>query len=132
MRYFKDTVSKVHGYDETIPSQLPYMQEAIDAGWEEVTGNWPPTETKEQAQQRLSPSITSAINDGAQEWGYDNIVSAVSYVTSTNPQYVKEAQALTKWRDDVWAWAIPALDNVVPNETVGEFLASMPPMPPRP
>lgn len=132
MRYFKDTTSQVHGYDETIPSQLPYMQEAIDAGWEEITGNWPPGETQQQAQNRLTPSVTSAINDGAQSWGYDSIESAVSYVTSSNPQYAAEARAMSEWRDQVWAWAIPALASVTPNMTIGAFLANMPDIPPRP
>jgi hypothetical protein len=132
MRYFKDTTNKVHGYDETIPSQLPYMQKAIDARWVEITGSWPPAETQQQAQNRLSPSITSAVNDGAQSWGYDSIESAVSYVTSSNPQYVKEAQAMSRWRDQVWAWAIPALVSVAPNTTVGAFLANMPAMPAKP
>jgi hypothetical protein len=132
MRYFRDTSNKVHGYDETIPSQLPYMQKAIDAGWLEITGSWPPSETQQQAQNRLSPSVTSAVNDGAQSWGYDSIESAVSYVTSSNSQYVKEAQAMSKWRDDVWAWAIPALASVQPNTTVGAFLANIPAVPAKP
>ena len=132
MRYFKDTTGQVHGYDQNIPSQLPYMQKAIDAKWQEVTGSWPPGETQKQAQDRLSPSVTSAINDGAQSWGYDSIESAVSYVTSLNQQYVKEAQAMSKWRDDVWAWAIPRLNSVAPNTTVGAFLATMPNVPPKP
>ena len=132
MRYFKDTTGQVHGYDEKIPSQLPYMQKAIDAKWQEVTGSWPPGETQQQAQNRLSPSVTSAVNDGAQSWGYDSIESAVSYVNSSNPQYVKEAQAMSKWRDQVWAWAIPALNSVQPNTTVGAFLANMPNVPPKP
>ena len=132
MRYFRDHSNKVSGFDETIPSQLPYMQQVIDSGATEITGSWPPTETQAQAQERLSSVLSSAINDGAIEWGYDNIVSAVSYVTSSNPQYVAEAQALTKWRDDVWAWAIPALAAATPGETAGQFLATMPPLPARP
>ena len=43
MRHFKNPTSgKVHGYDETVPSQLPYMDIAIKDNWTEVTGNWPP------------------------------------------------------------------------------------------
>ena len=132
MRYFKDPSNKVFGYDEKIPSQLPYIQKAIDARWQEVTGSWPPSETQQQAQNRLSPSVTSAINDGAQSWGYDSIESAVSYVTSSNAQYVKEAQAMSRWRDSVWSWAIPALASVQPNTTVGAFLATMPAVPAKP
>lgn len=132
MRYFKDSANKYYGYDENVPSQLPYIQKAIKAGWEEVTGSYPPPETKQHTQERLSASLTSAINDGAKEWGYDDIVSAVSYIASTNPQYAAEGQALNKWRDDVWEWAIPALDSVTPGETAGQFLADMPELPPRP
>jgi len=132
MRYFRDQTNTVSGFDETVPSQLPYMQQVIDSGATEITGSWPPAETQEQAQERLSAVLGSAINEGANSWGYDNITSAVSYVTSSNPQYVAEAEALTKWRDDVWAWAIPALATATPGETAGEFLADMPDMPPRP
>jgi hypothetical protein len=132
MRYFKDPTNQVYGYNQNVPSQLPYIQQAIDAKWQEVTGSWPPAETQQQAQDRLSPSVTSAVNDGAQSWGYDSIESAVSYVTSSNPQYVKEAQAMSRWRDSVWAWAIPALASVQPNTTVGAFLANMPNVPPKP
>jgi hypothetical protein len=132
MRYFKDTTGQVHGYDETIPAFEPYIEKAIENKWKEVTGSYPPVETKDQAQTRLSPSITSAINDEAHQWGYDDIVSAVSYITSTNPQYVAEAKALLKWRDEVWSWAIPALNQVIPGETAGQFLANMPSPPARP
>lgn len=43
MRYFKNPTSgKVHGYDETVPSQLPYIATALTDKWVEVTGSWPP------------------------------------------------------------------------------------------
>jgi len=132
MRYFKDADGKVHGYDGTIPAFAPYIAKAIENKWTEITGSYPLIETVLQAQARLTPSVTSAINAGAQDWGYDDIISAVSYLTSTMPQYVAEAKALNIWRDQVWAWAIPALAHVTPNETVGQFLATMPALPTRP
>lgn len=43
MRYFKNTTTgDVHGYDATEASDMPYTEAAITAGWQEVTGNWPP------------------------------------------------------------------------------------------
>ena len=53
-------------------------------------------------------------------------------MNSTNTYYAIEAKLLNKWRDDVWAWAIPRLASVAPNTTVGEFLATFPNMPPKP
>ena len=132
MRYFKDTASQVYGYDETIEFFTPKIAQAIKDGWEEVTGLYPLPETKEQTQNRLSPSLTLAINDAAKSWGYDSIESAISYINSSNPQYVKEAKAMIKWRDNVWDWAISALNNVEPGETAGQFLATMPELPPKP
>lgn len=132
MRYFKNQQNQVYGYDQSEPSQLPYIQEAINNGWEEITGSFPLAETQQQAQNRLTPAVTSAINDGAQSWGYDSIESAVSYVTSTNPQYVAEAQAMSKWRDEVWSWAIPRLASVAPNTTAGAFLSTIPDVPAKP
>jgi hypothetical protein len=42
MVYYKDlTANEVYGYDETEPSQLPYIQQAIDNGWENITGSYP-------------------------------------------------------------------------------------------
>ena len=132
MRYFKDTTGAVYGYDEAIEFFIPLIAKAIADGWQEITGNWPPTETQAQAQARLSPAITSAINDGAVQWGYDDIVSAISYLTSTVPQYAAEAKVLNQWRDEVWAWAIPALAAAQPGETVATFLANMPAFPNKP
>jgi hypothetical protein len=132
MRYFKDTKNDIYGYDETLDSQLPYIQEAINAGWQEITGSWPLSESLIQTQVRLEAVLGSAINDGAIQWGYNSIEAAISYVSSTNPQYVAEARALSKWRDEVWAWGIPKLNAATPGETAGEFLADMPDFPERP
>jgi hypothetical protein len=42
MVYYKDlTTNEVYGYDETEASQLPYIQQAIDNGWENITGSYP-------------------------------------------------------------------------------------------
>ena len=38
MRYFKDLQNEVYGYDD---DQQSYIDAAIEAGWEEITGSWP-------------------------------------------------------------------------------------------
>ena len=43
MKYYKNKqTDEVFGFDETDPTQLPYMQTKIDAGYEDVSGSWPP------------------------------------------------------------------------------------------
>jgi len=133
MRYFQDPITnQVAGFDPTEPSQLPYMQAKIDAGWTEITGAWPPGPTLIQTQDLISSSITSALNDGAQQWGYDNIESGVSYVDSPNVQWAAEGQALNLWRTQVWEWAFAKWSSITPGETPATFLIDMPDLPPRP
>ena len=43
MKYYKnETNGEVFGFDETDATQLPYMQEKIDAGYTDITGSYPP------------------------------------------------------------------------------------------
>ena len=55
MVYYEDLIAgTIYGYDETEPSQLPYIQQAIDNGWKNITGSWPlppppPTAAENQA-----------------------------------------------------------------------------------
>lgn len=133
MKYYRDPSNqKVHGYDETIAAFAPHIAQAIAHGWQDITGHWPPTITQKQTQENISNAITSAINDGAQQWGYYDLATAASYANSTNKQYVADALALIEWRDIVWAWAFPLLATVTPGETAATFLASMPDQPNQP
>lgn len=71
------------------------------------------------------------LNSGAKSWGYDSILSAVSYVTSTIPQYKAEGQALSDWRDAVWFKTYTIEAGKLP-KTIDAFLALLPAMPQKP
>jgi hypothetical protein len=43
-KYFRNTKGKVYAYDISDPTQIPYMQKAIDETWIDVTDSWPPKE----------------------------------------------------------------------------------------
>ena len=49
IRYFQ-TGGQAFGYDDTDQTAAPLIAAAVAAGWTEVTGNWPPPETVQQAQ----------------------------------------------------------------------------------
>lgn len=49
------------------------------------------------------PAVNKLLNDKATSYGYDDIVSACSYATSTNDKYRQEGTAFVAWRDAVWA-----------------------------
>lgn len=48
----------------------------------------------------------------ASEKQYISAVSCISYSTSTNPQWAKEASAFIKWRDSMLAAAYDYQDNI--------------------
>lgn len=61
--------------------------------------------TIEEVRSQLDSRVSELIESTAKSLGYDSMISAASYVTSTIPQYKKEAKALVAWRDSVWtAW----------------------------
>ena len=61
MKYFQNPqTQEVAGFDETIPSQLPYMQAKAAAGWVDITGSWPPKPTKQANDFLLLSAVTMA------------------------------------------------------------------------
>lgn len=82
-------------------------------------------------------ALAEAIDALAKSWGYDSIVSAASYISSSVPLFLAEAQALIKYRDDVWLWARSELSAISAGTearpgSVGEFVSGMPTPPVRP
>ncbi len=89
----------------------------------------PPAPTPAEFQQQREQALQSKLDNYAQSWGYDSIVSAASYAASTNAKFKGEADALIAWRDAVWAWAeslttLPA--------SIADLIAAMPSAPARP
>lgn len=65
----------------------------------------------------------------AQEKQYDNRITVGTYVSSSNPQYVAEAQAYIEWRDQALASMFSQLADVQAGgepPTIPDFIASLP------
>ena len=73
----------------------------------------------------------SNLDTVARSWGYDSLVSAASYVNSTNPQFKTEAEALIEWRDTYWAEAYTIETGTLPT-TAEAFVAALPAAPTKP
>jgi len=132
MKYFQKTNTKeVYGYDENDPNQEDLIQQAIDNGWKDITGSWPPPPTKEFIISTYEGAAKINLDTVAQSWGYDSIMTAISYVSSTNAQYKAEAEALNAWRDSYWAEAYTIEQGTLP-DTAEAFVAMLPAAPTRP
>jgi len=72
----------------------------------------PPGPTPEQVQRRLTNHIQHRLDAWAQERGYDSILSAATYATSSVPKFAAEGQAAVAGRDATWAAAAALLAEV--------------------
>lgn len=81
----------------------------------------PPTASEVEA------AVSAALGEQARALGYDNILTAVSYVTSAAEQYRTEAVHLRDWRDMVWQ-AVYSYINSAETLSVQDALDAMPPL----
>lgn len=72
--------------------------------------------------------VQKILDDGAKEKGYDSIISACSYMGSTN--FGAEAQSFLDWRDAVWTYVYQAESDIKNGDrsepTIEEFLNELP------
>jgi hypothetical protein len=136
MRYFKNPNGDVHGYDETYPDDAPYIETAIGAGWIEITGNWPLPPTPPTVQELISALeqiVQTYIDSKAQEHGYDNANSCISYLNSSIAAWKSDATAMNTWRDSVWDFCYTnqaaELAGTTPMPTAAQLIAALPAAP---
>jgi hypothetical protein len=61
---------------------------------------------------RKTALVQYHLDTAAQQRGYDNIMSAVSYANSTHPVYGPEGKAFMAWRDACWEVTFIMLESV--------------------
>jgi len=67
--------------------------------------------TMEGIKQSLTGAVQDHLDEAAQEFGYDNIVSACSYSGAANP-FQAEGLAFLNWRSSVWQYCYQVLSDV--------------------
>lgn len=117
-----------------IPEDVTVM---IGYGYDGKAFEAPPLPVVTLSAADCEAALGSALDQGAQSWGYDGIVSAASYAASTISKFKAEADALIAWRDASWMWAESLLANLTteggkPPADVAAFLAAAPALPARP
>lgn len=79
---------------------------------EAALGRSAPVPTPTQLEGSFSRAIQLWLDQAAQAAGYDNLVTAVSYIGSTIDLWQRQAVAFAAWRDAVWSAAIALLAAV--------------------
>ena len=91
----------------------------------------PPVPTREQTIVIYNRAVQNNFENVAKSWGYDSMISAVSYANSTNTQYKAEAEALILWRDSCWSMAYEVEAGKLPS-SVEAFMSLLPKAPTKP
>ena len=82
------------------------------------------------AEADYSDAIQAHLDAKARERQYDSMLTAVTYLASTNAQFAAEATALRDWRDDVWTYGTAQLALVLAGArvapSIAEFLEELP------
>lgn len=88
----------------------------------------PPTE--EEIQRQLTAAVQAYMDKTVQQRGYDNILTACSYVNSTDHIFAAEGLACVQWRDAVWRKCYDMLAEVKAGTraipTAEEVIAELP------
>lgn len=75
----------------------------------------------------IAVKIQKILDSKAQEFGYDSIMSAISYLGDPiNITFANEATAFKEWRSRVWTYAIENQNSETP---LAELMANIPKFP---
>lgn len=88
---------------------MPNLVEATEGGigWlydgQAFSPQPPPVKSPEELQAEIVAATQKRLDDFARTRGYDNILSACTYATSTVPKFAAEGQYCVNARDATWA-----------------------------
>jgi hypothetical protein len=78
----------------------------------------------------ITVAVQALLDSRAQQRGYDDIFTLISYHNSLNPIFQTEGQAGLTWRDAVWTKCLEIKNDVIAGNrsmpTVSELIAELP------
>lgn len=112
----------------------PNTDEAEYQGWLSTGGIPTPYVVEfvdpKQLELEVAAAVQAILDKKSAEMGYDNILSAVSYVGSTISKFNTEGLQLKQWRDNCWAYCYTVLaqaqTGAISLPSVEGVLAGMP------
>lgn len=130
MKYFKQPSGQVWAFDDD-GSQDDYIPaDAVRMTPAEVEAHINPPKSAEQVKAEKIQVIQSHLDAAAQQYGYDDIKSAVTYADEPAvPSFQQQGQAFRAWRSLVWAKGyelLGAVDGGAPIPTDESLIAALP------
>ena len=125
------TVEYVRDFYESIGMGLMDVERGYDGAWY-VAGKAPipPAPTPEQIIKVYEDAVQKHLDATAQSRDYDNTYTCLSYLSSTDETWHREANIFNAWRDRVWRKCHEILNAVMqegfPPPTVDELINQLP------
>lgn len=130
MLYYKNPIGEVFAYETEADRQQYGAPELVAMTAAELEVHLNPPLTPEQVQSAFTAAIQQRLDAFAQTRGYDGILSACTYATSTVPKFQAEGQACVDARDATWSAGYAILAAVQAGErpmpTMAEVMAELP------
>lgn len=107
------------------------IEKGYDGAWY-FAGQAPekPAASTEQIIRQYEDAVQSYLDQTAQSRDYDNTYTCLSYLSSTDEVWNREAHAFNAWRDQVWRKCHEilnaAMGGEIPVPTVEELIAMLP------
>lgn len=125
--FVDDHRGEIWWIDHSTPFKIQELGNPLDLNYSKTQPEKPPYIPTIQD---YSNSIQQHIDATAKAKQYNDAVSLVSYVNSTNTQWKSEAETFIAWRDSVWSYAFDELQKVqqgiIQAPTIEEFINSLP------
>lgn len=91
-----------------------------------------PEPTPEQKKAYLTQVVQTFMDNTAKEYGYDNLLSVISYIGDVNPVWDGHGVAFKAWRSAVWSYCYSVEAAVLATEreapTVEALILELPPL----
>jgi hypothetical protein len=104
------------GFTEYIQTPYPATMGWVDFV-EGVPGNstqtWVPSpQSREKITRRVSVALSNRMDEFARTRGYDNMLAACTYVSSTNPTFASEGARCVAIRDEQWGHLFSVFEKI--------------------
>ena len=107
MKYYQNPADQqVYAYDENDPSQQSLIAKAIQNGWKDITGSWPPAPTNDHLLANCKAEAQSLL--AQTDWA-----EIPSVTNKANSVYLTNLSDFTTYRDAVRALAVNPVTNPV-------------------
>lgn len=131
MKYYKHPeTGEVFAHENDQERQEWGAPELVEMTPEEIDAHLNPPPAPEQIIAQYTAAVQKHLDDFARTRGYDGILSAATYATSTVPKFKAEGQYAVEARDATWAKCYEVLAAVEagsrPMPTLDELLAELP------